>query len=69
MQQQASTTSSERNRQKAAQMSVVKPIIHTRSSYYRRLLCERNGEAKRIQQIIEKLHTAISNILAIRNYT
>ena len=35
-----------------------------RRSYYRRLLREGNGDAKHIQEIIEKLDTAISNILA-----
>ena len=42
------------------------PRIHlcARRSYYRRLLREGNGDAKHIQEIIEKLDTAISNILA-----
>ena len=35
-----------------------------RRSYYRRLLREGNGDAKHIQDIIAKLDTAISDILA-----
>ena len=54
------------NQQRSEWREANRPRIRlcARRSYYRRLLREGNGDAKHIQEIIEKLDTAISNILA-----